>query len=482
MKTYIYKIVFSVIFLLFPLLFSCNNTETKVIIAKVETGRDIQEIKKSGKLIVVTDFSSINYFIYRGKTLGFQYELLQELSDYSGLEIEVKVNNDLKENFDQLINGEVDIIASNLTINPERRKIVDFTIPHSQTSQVLVQRSGSKFGFEREKVLRDPLKLIGKTVYVQKYSAHAQHLRNLSSETGERIIVIEVPIETEKLIRMVAKGEIEYTVADQDVAMVNDSYMDGIDVETILSFPKEQAWAVRKSSPGLKNEVDKWMTSFKKTRRYAVLQKKYFRSNRINSMVNSNYYSGESGKISPYDEIFKQAVQGMDWDWKLIAAMVYQESRFNPSARSWAGAFGIMQLMPGTAKRFGVNVNSSVPTQVKAGVALIQWLDDRLDDLVEDPVERKKFILASYNIGFGHVQDAIKLAQKYGKNPQIWEDNVEYFLLKKSEKKYYTDKVVKYGYARGIETYNYVREIIDRYSHYKNISEFPELAQSVTAN
>ncbi len=136
-----------------------------------------------------------------------------------------------------------------------------------------------------------------------------------------------------------------------------------------------------------------------------------------------------------------------------------------------------MQLMPRTANRFGVNKKSSAKSQIQAGVKFITWLDNRLDDIVEDPDERKKFILASYNIGLGHIKDAIKLTEKYGKNPQLWEDNVEYFLLKKSEKEFYTDPVVVYGYARGKETYNYVKDIMDRYNHYLNIEESTHLAQ-----
>ena len=194
-------------------------------------------------------------------------------------------------------------------------------------------------------------------------------------------------------------------------------------------------------------------------------------------MVNSNYYYPESGKISQYDEIFKLEADKIDWDWRLIASMVYQESRFNSSARSWAGAFGIMQLMPRTAKRFGVNQNSSVKKQISAGVKFIQWLDNRLDDLVEDPDERKKFILASYNTGFGHVKDAINLTKKYGGNPELWEDNVEYYLLKKSEKEFYSDPIVLYGYARGTETSKYVKDIMYRYNHYLNIEENSNLAQ-----
>ncbi|MCK4919898.1 MAG: transporter substrate-binding domain-containing protein [Bacteroidales bacterium] len=474
---HINRYILIVFFLFVPILFSYTKREDGAISEKNESAHDLSEIKSTGKLKVVTDFSSVNYFIYKGKPLGFQYEMLQELSDYLEIEIEVSVNNDLKENFNSLTNGEVDLIASNLTITAERKDFMDFTSPHSQSRQVLVQQTKSKKQFSNTELLRNPLELAGKTVYVQKHSSHLQLLRNISVQTGELINIIEVPIETEQLIKMVSRGDIEFTVADEDVAIVNSSIIDGLDIEAVLGFPQEQAWAIRKNSPELKNEINIWMESFSKTRKFAILQNKYFKSNRINKMVNSNYYYPESGRISQYDEIFKVEAEKIDWDWRLLASMVYQESRFNSTAKSWAGAFGLMQLMPRTANRFGVNQNSSVKKQISAGVKFIQWLENRLNDLVEDPDERKKFILASYNIGFGHVKDAINLTKKFGGNPELWEDNVEYYLLKKSEEEFYSDPIVIYGYARGTETSKYVKDIIYRYNHYLNIEENSNLAQ-----
>lgn len=480
MQTHIYirKVMAILVLMVFPFVFSCKNQD----LARDENTpfrRDLEDIRNSGKLIVVTDFNSINYFIYKGQPLGFQYELLQELSDYLGLEIEVKVNNDLNNNFEELIHGEVDLIASNLTISKERKEIVDFTLPQSQTRQVLVQRiaENPKPFTESVDLIRNPLELSGKTIYVQKNSSHALRLRNLSEEIGEKINIVEVPIETEQLIRMVSRKEIDYTVADEDIARVNRSYFPDLDVETAISFTQNQAWAVRKSSVELKKEINMWMNEFKNTRRYAILYNKYFKSNRIAGMVKSDYYYPETGRISPYDKYFMVEAKKIDWDWRLLASMAYQESRFNPNAVSWAGAFGLMQLMPPTANRFGVDQNSSVPSQIRAGVRFIHWLDQQLDNYIEDKDERIKFILASYNVGLGHVYDAMRLAEKYGKDPTIWEDNVEFYLLKKSDPKYFTDPVVRNGYARGTETYRYVRDIMYRYNHYQNIQQTTDLAQ-----
>jgi len=464
-----------------PFMFSCSHQQEMSTPHNNSHVRDLSEIRQSGKLKVVTDFNSINYFIYRGQPMGFQYDLLQELSDYLGIPIEVKVNNDLQKNFDELEHGDIDLIASNLTITGDRKEMVNFTLPHSQTRQVLVQRKENKKNsfFAPAELVRNPIQLGGKTVYVQKGSVYVDRLRHLSEETGEKINIVEVPIEAEQLIRMVARKEIDYTVADENIASVNSSYFSDLDTETVISFPQNQAWAVRKGADKLRDEINYWLEGFKKTRHYAVLYNKYFKSSRSASIVKSAYYYPETGRISRYDNILKKEADNIGWDWRLLASMVYQESRFNPQAKSWAGAFGVMQLMPFTAKRFGVDASSSPAAQIHAGVRFIHWLDVQLKPYVQDKKEREKFVLASYNIGMGHVLDAMKLAEKYGKNPAKWEDNVEFYLLKKSDPKYFTDPVVKNGYARGTETFRYVRDIMYRYNHYLNINENTDLAQLV---
>ncbi len=435
---------------------------------------DFEQIQERGKLVVVTDYNSTSYFIYRGQPMGYQYQMLQELANFLDLRLEVKVSNDLEESFNNLNQGNIDLIAINLTVTADRKEKVTFTYPHTQTRQVLVQRMPENYKNMHQSQLddslvRNQLDLAEKSVYVQKGSVYAARLKSLSNEIGADINIIQVPVESEQLIQMVARGEIDYTVTDENVAKVNKSYFPYLDVATAISFKQNLAWAVRKGSTELKTEIDTWLEDFKSTRRYAVIYNKYFENQHSVSIVKSDYYALGSGKISKYDDVIKRESERIGWDWRLVSSMVYQESRFNPNAESWAGAFGLMQLMPGTASRFGVGRNSSPESQIRAGVSFIKWLDNRFDDEIPDFSERTKFVLASYNVGKGHVDDARRLAKKYGDNPDIWDDNVEIWLLNKSQPNYYRDPVVKYGYARGVETYNYVKQVIDRYEHYKNI-------------
>lgn len=436
----------------------------------------LERIQERGKIIAVTDFNSTNYFIYRGEPMGYQYELLKLLADHLDVKLEVVVENDVDRNFEMLLEKECDIIAINLTKTKERSKIIDFTIPHSQTRQVLVQRKPQNW---REltkdeldsKLIRNQLELANKVIYVQKGTSYAERLKNLSDEIGDHIIIIEkADLEVEQLIELVASGEIDYTVADENIAMVNKTYYPVLDIETAISFPQSLAWGVRKEDDSLKLAIDNWLKDFKNTLDYALIYNKYFKSPRSAKIIESEYYTITSGIVSAYDDYIKEYSKIIDWDWRLIASLIYQESRFKSNVKSWAGAYGLMQLMPTTARRFGVNKSSPPEKNIKAGIQFIKWLDKRFENRgITDEEEKIKFILASYNVGLGHILDARRLAEKYGKNPDIWENNVDEFILKKSNPEYYHDPVVKYGYCRGSETYQYVYQILERYEHYKNI-------------
>lgn len=470
---YIFKIL-SITMLL--LLFSCQNEKQVSVATEVSVPYSrLDNMREQGKLVAITDYNTTSYFVYKGEPMGFQYELLQSLADYLNVKLEVIVSNDLEETFNYLQEGECDLIATNLTVTKDRSRFLSFSESIAQTRQVLVQRKPE--GWKRmrkstleKKLLRNQLDLAGKTVYIQKGSVYLNRLASLSDEIGDSINVVELPnYETEQLIKLVAEGEIEYTVCDEIVGMVNRTYFDNIDIKTAVSFPQKLAWAVRSGDDELKAEVDKWLINFKKTSKYRYTYNKYFKNSRSAKIANSEYFAMSTGKVSDYDEIFKGRSKEIGWDWKLLASLVYQESNFNPTVTSWAGAFGLMQLMPGTAQRFGVDTLSSPQENIEAGVKYIKWLDEILTDKIEDKLERRKFVIASYNVGLGHVLDARRLAKKFGRDENVWLDNVDYYLLNKSNPEFYQDPVVKYGYCRGEEPYKYVSEILERYEHYRNI-------------
>ncbi|MFW5835641.1 MAG: transglycosylase SLT domain-containing protein [bacterium] len=449
-------------------LFSCAEPPEKT------EEPEIPHYQEKGRIVAVTDYNSTNYFIYRGEPMGYQYELLNLLAEHLDVGLDVIVNNDLDESFQCLLSGDCDLLAKNITVTGERARIVDFTEPHSQTRQVLIQRMPDEWQYMTDReldlnLIRSPLELGGKRVHVQRNSAYASRLKNLMEEIGDTIIIEQVDMVAEQLITMVAEGKIEYTVTDENIAMVNHTYYDNLDIGTAVSFTQNLAWAVKKGDIHLLDSINDWLVNFKSTIDYRLLYAKYFKNQRSARIVRSDFYVLSSGRISAFDDLIKKYSEEIDWDWRLLASMIYQESRFRREAESWAGAKGLMQVMPNTARRFGVRNISDPEENIRAGVRYIGWLDDILEERITEKEERIKFILASYNVGLGHILDARALARKYEKDPDRWTESVDYYILNKSNPDYFLDPVVRHGYARGHEPFNYVEEILNRYEHYKNI-------------
>ncbi|WPP48087.1 MltF family protein [Catalinimonas niigatensis] len=437
---------------------------------------DLDHIRERGSLVAILNNSSTGYFIYRGQPMGYEYELLTLLATELNLKLQIKLTSDIDEAIYMLNEGEGDIIAFNMAVTSNRQEQVSFTEHHNEVKQVLVQRKPENWHIMKrheidDMVIRNPLALDGKTIHVQRNSAFVTRLKNLSEEIGGKIEIKQAEIgqDSEALIRKVADGEIDYTVADEDVAMVNATYYSNIDVSTPISFPQKIAWATRSNAPQLLNEVNDWIREMKKQTDYYVIYNKYYKSPKASlRRVTSTYSSLSSDKISPFDDIFKQAADSLGWDWRLLAAQAFQESKFDISAESWAGAIGLMQLLPETGELYGISDMHDPMQSLQAGAAYLSWLDSIWEKYVPDSDERIKFVLASYNAGQGHVLDARRLAQKFGKNPASWED-VAYFLEKKSEPEFYKDPVVESGYCRGREPVNYVEDILNRYERYKQL-------------
>ena len=439
--------------------------------------RDLDAILAEGKIRAVTNVNQTSYFIYKGEPMGFHFELLKKFADHQDLELEIITSNDIDEALEYLQTGAADLVAIGLSVSADRKEMMRFTDPLIQATQVLVQRRPA--GWNRmtedeiaEKLVRNQLDLAEKTVYVQKGSSYAQRLYNLERESGMDIGVIEVPYDAEELARQVARGEIEYTVCDDYMANIICSLYPELDLSTPVSFPLNISWSVRKDgTDGLVNELNRWIAGFKTTREYARLERKYFSGSRPASIAGSEYFATNGGgKVSPFDDIIKKCSETIGWDWRLVAALIYQESRFNPSVISPRGAYGLMQVMPATGEHFGLDVTHSVENNIRAGISYIRMLDDLFANWVSDPDERVKFILASYNAGHGHVIDAIKLAEKNGLDAGKWEDNVSLFLERKSDPVFYDDPVVRNGRLKqGVQVNAYVADILKRYEHYRNI-------------
>ncbi len=426
--------------------------------SKQEFILDKEGIFSRGALRVAVDNNSSSFYIYRGRRMGYEYELLLDLGKELGVQVEFVVASDIDEAFTKLEEGRVDLIAMNVQQNAERESFVSFTESLGTISTVLVGR---------EKVAS--WESLGKdTVVVRKGALYKSQLEQIKDSLSLDFTILEVQDHEETLLDRVYEQELRWTVAEKNVAQTNATYYDELQVGLEVSKEEAVTWALRSTSPNLLQAVNSWREE-KKTVFIPRTYARYFLNSKNQYERATNTYSSLGGnRISVFDELIQAQAQSLGWDWRLLAALVYKESRFDTTALSYAGAQGLLQLMPVTIERFGVTNPNDPAESLKGGVKYLQYLDKFWMERVPETNERIKFILASYTIGQGHVDDAWRLTLKYRKNTQSWKE-VSDFLNLKSDPKYYRDPVVKSGYAKGHIAAKYVRDVLTLFQSYKDL-------------
>ena len=443
------------------MLFSCGGNSDKT----ASDNQSDETHKFPDTLRVATLYSPEAYFIYRGQEMGYDFELVTALAADKDMILKMEIAPSLSRAVEMLDSGYVDLIAYEVPVTAEYKDRVVPCGPENITTQVLVQPKKGE-----TELITDVTDLVGKDVYVESESKYEARIRNLNQEVGGGINIHTVDRDTlitEDLIAMVSEGKIPLTVVDSDIARINKTYYSDLDITLPLSFEQRSSWAVAPDKAWLGDSINAWLNSENPRQEQAQLLKRYFELSKNDP--NSKYYAANGVGVSPFDHLFKRYAEDYDWDWKLLASKAYVESKFDSTAVSWAGARGMMQIMPRTAKGYGQTAKSVMKNDVAVETALklLNDLDKQLTPKVPDENERKKFVLAAYNSGLGHVNDAINLAKKYGLNPQKWDGNVAKAILWKSNPKYYKDPVVRFGYSRGRETYDYVNRIYAFYNRAK---------------
>ncbi|HEX8145756.1 MAG TPA: transporter substrate-binding domain-containing protein [Pyrinomonadaceae bacterium] len=450
--------------------------------------RDLAQLRERGELVVLAPYNSTTYFVYRGEPLGYEYELLRAFAEAQGLRLKMVVVTDPKSLLPLLNSGEGDVAASRLVPTPESEAQAAFTRALYQTEPALVQQGEAPAAASKvaekamapgpadpvpevdipARLVTAPAQLAGKRVDLPEKSPYSRTLVELSDEISGEIHVVELgQVQDEALAQKIARGEVEFTVMQSNLAALKEAEFSNLKVRPVLGRKHGVAWAVRKNSPELLAELNRWIEDKKNEGLFSRTYKKYFVDMKgYIERATSDFLTSSTGKLCPYDDLLKRHAPVINWDWRLLASQMYQESRFKPDAKSWAGAQGLLQLMPGTARQVGVRDAFDPEDNVGGAVRYLKWLDEFWDERVVDEGERLKFILASYNCGPGHVEDAQRLASKYGGDPLRWDD-VSYWLLQKSTQQYSTDEVVKFGFCRGLEPVNYVDHILRRYARYK---------------
>lgn len=447
------------------LLNSCSGTKQQEQKEDDFVYTDLPQLKAAGEITAVTLYSSTSYFQYKMEPMGYEYDLIKDFARSEGLKLNIKVAENATRLIEMLEAGEADVVAYPILVNNKLKEDYLYCGRESQTSQVLVQRAN-----KGDTILKDVTQLIGKDVYVKPATKYYQRLKNLNEELGGGIHIKDIEkdtITTEDLISMVSQGEIPYTISDDNMARLNKTYFWNINVSLKVSFMQRSSWLVRKTSPKLAEAINAWASDKSGTHVYKAAMKRYFELSKQPLTV--DLPPVKNGHISPYDDLFKKHSKNIGWDWQLLASISYQESHFNPSVVSWAGAEGLMGIMPNTARALGVTPHELKDPDVgiRTGVDCLRKFRQGFSEIT-DPQEKVKFTLASYNAGIGHIYDAQRLAEKYGKDPKVWDNNVAEYIRLKSDPEYYNDPVCKHGYLRGSETFNYVREVLERFDYYKS--------------
>ena len=423
----------------------------------------LEKILTKGTLDISTFYNTTDYYVYQGITRGFHYELAKDFADYLGVNLRItEVNNDIDSAITRLQRGNYDLLAVSMTQTPERLDQLSFADPFFQTDEVLVQNTNNT-------QIKNLSELDGKEIFVQKNGPYKEVLQQLQDSLNIHIYVTEVGnYSGEDLLHLVENGEINYTIIDKNVAKASGSTLKNVDYSIKLKKNISVSWATEPQAVLLTQEINKWLETIRKSGKLAYLYKRYFATHQIAPHHKSKYAMIRKGGISPFDPLFKKESKRLGWDWRILAAIAYVESGFNPDIESEVGAYGLMQIIPETANTYNVSDYFLPDSNIYAGAQYLKYLDNYFTEQAVDSTEKIKFILASYNAGPGHILDAMRLAQKNGKDPHKWDDNVDFFLLNKNKPEYYKDPVVKNGYANGTQTYKYVQQVLDTYRNYKN--------------
>lgn len=441
--------------------------------------RDFHEIKNGGVLRMITYYSSNTYFLNQGIEVGFEYELLREFARENDLALEVIVVGSDENPFDLLNQGVGDVIAANYTITPERRQAASFTRPYNIVDQIVVYSMDYPY---RPQTLEE-LSGTGIPISVRINSSYYFRLLDLIDEGYDlEIDPISDGLDTEALLVQVANGNLYATVADDNMFNAANRYVEGLYAGPTIAESDTIAWAIRNNAPDLEDRMNRYLyRHFRFTedrdqpRRSTflnVLRKKYFEESRqIAEFYNPEWQYQSIGRISPYDELIKEVADSLDLDWLMLTAMIAQESRFNPQSKSWAGAVGLMQIMPQFVETsYEELYNEEINIRVGARI-----FKDHLEHYSYlDPENQVAFALATYNVGLGHMADARRLAIDRNRNPNDW-DEVSDALLKLMQRRFYQD--ARFGFARGIEPVQYVEEIRNRHRTYEAIIALAEQQQ-----
>ena len=412
----------------------------------------LKRIQKTGEITVVTRNTAHCYYLYRDQPMGFEYEMAQAFAEYLDVHLKVKVVDKWKDMVAALNNGSAAFIAASQPIIPKWQTQVAFSDGYMEVAQQIISH-------RKNVSIKNIQDLSGKTIDVRKGSAYQQRLIELKDQGIDLVIRLHDDLPTEELIQKVADEEINFTIANSNIILINQRSFPGAVGTATINDRLQLGWAVNPQSNELRERINTFLKLIKKNGKFDEIYNKYYGDIQdFNYLDLKAFHRRVKARLSRYSPFIKAAAKKHGFDWRLIAAQIYQESHLNPWAKSRAGARGLMQIMPATSKSLGVTDLFDPVQNINAGVQHLKNLYNHFDKIKGE--DRLLISLAAYNIGQGHIHDARKLAKKRGLDPNKWEDLTKTLPLL-SYRKYY--KNAKYGFCRGNEPIRYIKQIMIYY-------------------
>ena len=411
----------------------------------------LDEIRQSGELRVLTRNGPTSYYVGPRRVQGPEYDMVTRFADYLDVEVSFEIVGSTGAIIDDLAAARAPLAAAGISRSVDRAERVIFGPGYqSVEQQVVCRRNGTMpRGI-------DDLGRLGLTVAAG--TSYAERLRRLSGDYPELIYQTTTERTTEELLRQVWKRALDCTVADSNLVAINRRYYPELAVAFTLGAPDTLAWVMPRGAERLRAQVRAWFSAYEDSGALDRAMDRYYGFVEVFDYVDTKIFHRRiDSRLPKYRPIFEAAGEAYGFAWPLLAAQSYQESHWNPRARSPTGVRGMMMLTRRTAKSLGVDNRLDPEESILAGAKYLKRMHDRVGDEVPEP-DRTWLALAAYNIGFGHLRDARRLSERLGGDPNRWVD-VKQSLPRLIEPEHY--RQLQYGYARGTEPVRYVRHIRD---------------------
>ncbi len=413
----------------------------------------LEKIHKKKQLDVVILNSPTVYYQGANKKLGFEYELIYKFAKSQNLDLNLTVVYNINEALELSRKGVGDITVAGLSVTLPRKKEFKFGPRYHQVQEQLICSSKMH---RKGTFPKDAIDLVGLNIVVGKETSYEQTLENLSNEYKDINYSTTTEYSTEQLLELVHKQKIDCTVADSNIFMINQRYYPDLSRAFVLGEKHSLAWILRKGDDSLYTALYEWLNKFEHSGQMAEHRDFYYAFlNLFDYYDNKMFTKRLKQRLPKYIKYFKEAGKMYNIPWELLAAQSYQESHWNPKAKSHTGVRGMMMLTRVTAKQMGIENRLNAKQSIFGGAKYLSKLEKRFPKEIKGK-NRWAFTLAAYNVGMGHIHDAQVLARKLNRNPYSWKD-MKYILPLLSQAKYY--KKLKYGYARGNEPVAYVSAI-----------------------